>query len=135
MKRYDISFEFVEFIPRELEDGKLYISTTFATASHLCCCGCGLRVATQLAPTEWSLTFDGETVSLSPSIGNWSFPCQSHYWIRRNRIDWAGSFTPDQIAGVRRERTTVEAASNVTNLEPEPKARPGFWSRLWRRFR
>ncbi|MFC4855982.1 DUF6527 family protein [Actinophytocola glycyrrhizae] len=24
--------------------------------------------------------FNGETVSLSPSIGNWSFPCRSHYY-------------------------------------------------------
>lgn len=135
MKLHDIAFEFVEFIPRELEEDKLYISTTYATAAHLCCCGCGLKVATQLAPSEWSLTFDGETVSLAPSIGNWSFPCRSHYWIRRNKIEWAGSFTPDQVAAVRRKRTVAEAVPSVASSEPEPEARHGFWSRLWRRFR
>jgi hypothetical protein len=133
MKRYDIAFEFVEFIPRELEEGKLYISTTYATAAHLCCCGCGLKVATQLAPFEWSLTFDGETVSLSPSIGNWSFPCQSHYWIRRNRIDWAGSFTPDQIAEVRQERVGAETTPTVPS--PQPSPRQSLWARIRSWFR
>ena len=32
----------------------------------------------------------GERALLYPSIGNWQFPCRSHYWIRRNRIIWAG---------------------------------------------
>lgn len=133
MKRYDIAFEFVDFIPRELEEGKLYISTAYATAAHLCCCGCGLKVATQLAPSEWSLTFDGETVSLSPSIGNWSFPCQSHYWIRRSRIDWAGSFTPDQIAEVRQERMRTETTSTAPS--PQPNPRQGLWARIRSWFR
>lgn len=31
----------------------------------------------------WTLIFDGDTVSLDPSIGNWSFHCQSHYLIVR----------------------------------------------------
>ena len=33
-----------------------------------------------------SVKYDGETVSLSPSIGNFQFPCKSHYWIRENRV-------------------------------------------------
>jgi len=28
-------------------------------------------------------------VSLAPSIGNWSFPCNSHYWITGNEVRWA----------------------------------------------
>ena len=39
----------------------------------------------------------GASVSLDPSIGNWNFPCQSHYWIDRNRVRWAGRWTPEQI--------------------------------------
>ncbi|WP_417924835.1 DUF6527 family protein [Collimonas pratensis] len=27
---------------------------------------------------DWSLTYDGKTVSLDPSIGNWSLPCRAH---------------------------------------------------------
>src|ERR1700684_3808705 len=88
---------FVEFIPDELEQGTLYISIRFATASHLCCCGCGNKVVTPIRPTDWKLIFDGKTISLHPSIGNWSFPCRSHYWIRNNRITWAPKWSEDQI--------------------------------------
>jgi hypothetical protein len=42
-------------------------------------CGCGKKVVLPLHPTHGKLTYDGETVSLSPSVGNWSFPCESHY--------------------------------------------------------
>ena len=44
--------EFVEFIPDELEHGIIYISIRFATASHLCCCGCGNKVVTPIRPTD-----------------------------------------------------------------------------------
>ena len=83
-----LSHKFVEFIPEQLQEGVLYVSTTYATAVHLCFCGCGREVVTPLSPTDWKLIFDGETVSLSPSIGNWSFPCRSHYWIKDNFVQW-----------------------------------------------
>jgi hypothetical protein len=83
-----LTHEFVELFPDTLEEGKIYISIPYATATHRCCCGCGNEVVTPLSPTDWKLIFDGETVSLDPSIGNWSFPCQSHYWIKRNKVKW-----------------------------------------------
>ena len=43
-----LKHEFVEFIPDELEQGTIYISIRFATASHLCCCGCGNKVVTPI---------------------------------------------------------------------------------------
>jgi hypothetical protein len=51
-----------------------------------CACGCGKEVVTPLSATDWKLIFDGKTVSLDPSIGNWGFPCRSHYWVRNNRM-------------------------------------------------
>lgn len=78
--------EFVEFIPSTLQTGVLYISRKYKTASHLCCCGCGNKVVTPLNPSGWQLTEKRGIVSLYPSIGNWSLSCQSHYWIRSNRI-------------------------------------------------
>ena len=75
MKRDRITFEFVEFIPKELEDGVVYVSVTYATAVHKCCSGCGNKVVTPISPTDWTLIFDRDTISLDPSIGNWSFPC------------------------------------------------------------
>ncbi len=67
--------EFVDFIPEVLEDGKLYISQTYATAVHKCCCGCGHKVVTPLSPTGWRLAVERGFVSLYPSIGNWGYPC------------------------------------------------------------
>lgn len=104
-----ISPEFVEFAPPELNDGVLYISMTYATAVHLCACGCGNKVVTPISRAEWQLFYDGESVSLWPSIGNWEFPCRSHYWIRRNKITWASGWTDEEIAdGRRRDAEDLE---------------------------
>jgi len=81
--------KFVEFIPENIEEGILYISIEYCTAVHKCVCGCGNEVVTPLSPTDWELTFNGKTVSLSPSIGNWNFECKSHYWIKKNNIHFA----------------------------------------------
>jgi hypothetical protein len=77
---------FIDAAPEPLEEGVLYISTKYANVLHLCCCGCGAEVVTPLSPARWHITFDGETVSLWPSVGSWSQPCRSHYIIRDNAI-------------------------------------------------
>lgn len=92
-----VRHEFVEYIPTSLEEGVLYVSIPFATAVHRCCCGCGQEVVTPFAPTDWALVFDGVSVSLKPSIGSWGLPCQSHYWIVRNRIRWARRWSRTEI--------------------------------------
>lgn len=96
-----MTHRFIEYVPDELADGVLYVSIPFATATHRCCCGCGHEVVTPLTPTDWSLNFNGETVSLTPSIGNWSFPCRSHYWIQKGQVIWARTWTDRQIAAGR----------------------------------
>ena len=88
---------FVDTIPGQLDPATIYISITYKTAIHQCCCGCGTEVVTPFSPTDWRLVFDGASVSLEPSVGNWSLPCRSHYWIRRNQVVWAGNMTPQQI--------------------------------------
>jgi len=100
-----LGFEFVEFIPDELKEQTLYISIIYATAVHKCCCGCGREVVTPLSPTAWRLIFDGKSVSLYPSIGNWSLPCQSHYFITKNKAVWARKWTENQIARGRAQET------------------------------
>lgn len=100
---------YVEYIPERLEPGVFYISSRFRTASHLCCCGCGLKVVTPLNPAKWRLTDHGASVSLSPSVGNWGYPCRSHYLIIRNQVRWAGQLSQRHIVGVqRRDRIDVE---------------------------
>ena len=89
--------KFVKNIPDSLEDGVLYISIEYATAIHKCCCGCGCEVVTPFSPTDWELIFNGKTVSLSPSIGNWGLACKSHYWITNNKIVWAPKWSKEKI--------------------------------------
>ncbi len=83
---------FAEFVPTDLDDGLLYVSMQYATASHRCACGCGVRVVTPLGPADWLLTFDGR-VTLSPSVGNGQYECGSHYLIRKNRVVWRRPMT------------------------------------------
>ena len=96
-----LTHEFVDSFPTKLEDGKVYISVKFASSTHKCCCGCGSQVVTPIRPVGWKLIFDGDSVSLEPSIGNWSFPCKSHYWITRNRVRWAESWSREEIDELR----------------------------------
>lgn len=84
-----LKHEFVKYIPDTLDESMLYVSIPFATIVHRCCCGCGHEIVTPLDPNDWKITFDGECVSISPSIGNWGLACQSHYWIYRNQVQWA----------------------------------------------
>lgn len=104
-----LAHEFVEFIPDVIEEGKLYVSIEYATTVHKCACGCGKEVVTPLSPTDWKLIFDGKTVSLDPSIGNWGFPCRSHYWVRNNRAVWAEDWSQARVDAKRtHDRRTKE---------------------------
>ena len=95
---------FVEYAPAILEPGRLYISMRYHTVLHLCACGCGEEVVTPLDPDEWQLFFDGKTVSLYPSIGNYRFPCHSHYYITKNKVRWVIDDRNNETSGVRVKR-------------------------------
>ena len=101
MRYQRLDHRFVIHIPRVLEPGMLYISIEYATAAHSCCCGCGEEVVTPLTPTDWKLVFDGETISLWPSVGNWSYACKSHYVIERNQVIKALPWSDKRIANAR----------------------------------
>ena len=123
-RRTTVRHEFVDHFPEVPEEGVIYVSVPFATATHRCCCGCGQEVITPLSPTDWRLTFDGESVSLAPSIGNWSFPCQSHYWIRRNRVEWARRFTAQQVRTVREADRVAKSHYYVADEHSRPSGTP-----------
>lgn len=144
-----VEHRFVEFVPEEMEPNTLYISTEYATVVHSCLCGCYQRVVTPLTPTDWHLTYDGETVSLSRSVGNWSFPCQSHYWIEHSRVHWAGTWSKAKIEANRASDLQVKRRYYDGGcLEPEPPVElsgehefasptdeaPGGWRRRLRRW-
>ena len=104
MKLRQITPAFVDEIPRELDFGTLYVCCQYRAVKHLCACGCGAEINSPLHPTGWTLTCDGVSVSLSPSIGNWSEKCQSHYWITSNRVLWAPRYPRQKILQARRVR-------------------------------
>jgi len=119
-----VAHELVECIPEQLREGTLYVCIPFATVVHRCCCGCGREVVTPLSPTDWSLMFDGVSVSLHPSVGNWSLPCRSHYWIERDKVYWAESWSQAQIDAGRAADARAKATYyGRDTAEREPTAR------------
>lgn len=146
MRIATLEHRFVRSVPRELEPGILYVSMDFGTAVHSCCCGCGAQVVTPFSPTDWKMTYDGETISLSPSIGNWQLPCRSHYVIRHGRVIEAGPWSAAQVVAEQRRDKAAKArfygehpthesgdeacvadpvADDVTAMLPRPKT---WWS-------
>lgn len=123
MRLSTIHPEFVEFIPRELVEGVLYVSVRYQTASHKCACGCGEKVVTPLSPADWQLNKDqAGLVTLHPSIGNWNFPCRSHYWIRKNRIQWGKSMSAREIARVK-QRDLIDKARYIDQVNRQKEGR------------
>jgi Family of unknown function (DUF6527) len=142
MKHRRLKHRFVHYIPRDLDPGVLYISIEFASAAHRCCCGCGEEVVTPLTPHDWQITFDGETISLWPSVGNWDYGCRSHYIIRRNRVIEAKPLTDKQIAGGRANDKAVKArfyaeggraqVNEIPEATPQEPSERGFLLRVKR---
>lgn len=139
---------FVEDVPELLEPGILYVSLDHGSMMHLCACGCGSEVALPLSPLDWRFTFDGETISLWPSVGSWSLPCRSHYVVDHGHIRWAGDWTDEQIeAGRQLDRRRRDArhdapptpsapvlpteATDPDGVAAGPTSR-GMFDRIWR---
>jgi hypothetical protein len=103
MKIDRIRLELVEFMPSRLEPGVLYVSQKYRTAAHLCACGCGEKIRTQLGPLGWQFNNTREGPSLHPSIGNWQKPCRSHYLIKRGLVVWVEDMTEAEVLYGRQE--------------------------------
>ena len=62
-----------------------------------------------LGRSEWRIEYDGETVSIRPSVGNWRLPCRSHYIIQESVTRWCKSWsTIEAAAGRIRDRQEKE---------------------------
>lgn len=145
MSRVRLIPEFVEFIPEQLEPGHLYVSMVHAVAIHLCACGCSRKTVTPLSPADWKLIYDGRNVSLRPSIGNWAYPCRSHYWITDGEVRWASDMSEEEIALMRgqakRAKDKLHAqegrhppSSKAAPVTAEPPTEQASWStkvRAW----
>lgn len=111
---------FVESFPNDPEEGLIFVSIRFRTAMHLCCCGCGSRIVTPIRPTDWSLSYNGVSVSLSPSIGNWSLPCRSHYWIKDGHVEAAATWSNERVEAARSFDQAQKRAFYESLQEPPP---------------
>ena len=112
---------FVEEMPEPLEPGVFYVSLEHRSMLHLCACGCGEEVSLPLTPLDWHFTYDGEDISVWPSVGSWSLPCRSHYVVDRGRVRWASDWSEEGVAaGRRRDRRRREEreAPEVEATEP-----------------
>lgn len=125
MKIDQMRLELVEFMPSALEPGVLYVSKKYHTAAHLCACGCGEKIRTQLGPLGWQFTNGRRGPSLYPSIGNWQKRCRSHYFIKSGYVVWAPALTEaDVLYGRKEEMQRRDAYFRKQNL--------GWWTRLKR---
>jgi hypothetical protein len=133
------TLQFVEHIREHLQERTLYISMKYATATHLCACGCRNEVVTPFSPTDWQLHFDGDSVSLTPSIGNWQFPCRSHYWIQHSTVVLARQWSKKEIEDDKRhdrhaKEAYYETAKAETIQDDTSSQGRSTWARLKRRF-
>lgn len=81
-----------------------------------------------------SLTYDGEDISLAPSIGNWALPCQSHYWIHRGKARWSRRYSAGEIIRNRaRDHHELKAREENQGLVNETGT--GLLTRLAHRWR
>jgi hypothetical protein len=120
--------ERVHYMPRELEEGILYVSDEFETAAHLCACGCGSKIRTPLLPTEWRVSGSDERPTLHPSVGSWQKPCRSHYLITNGDVEWAPMWSETEIAAGRENEQRRREKYFANRGGP-------WWKRLWRWLR
>ena len=119
----------VDDMPPSLEPGNLYISVKHRLTEHLCACGCGTEVSLPLARSEWRIEYDGESVTVWPSIGNWRLPCRSHYIIERSHTRWCLAWTEKEIR-TERVRDRKAKAADIASRRRKPR----WWSRIRDRF-
>jgi len=128
-----LQLKFVDCMPRPLEDEVIYVSIRFGIVSHNCCCGCGNEVVLNLSWKGWQLTYDGESISLYPSIGNWNFKCRSHYWIIQNEVRWAESWSDEKIKKIleREGRVDIQEPSSDSKVNRK-SGKKSIWARITR---
>ncbi len=94
--------DFATLIPDELEDGVVY---SLAAVPWPCTAAAAAAESaiTPLDPAQWSLTYDGQTVSLDPSIAGGR--CQLGTIITRGVVRWArplrSASTPSRPTAIR----------------------------------
>ena len=123
-----IKLQRVQYMPKDLKPGVLYVSEQFGAAAHMCVCGCGSKIRTPLGPTEWSVEKTDRGPTLRPSVGNWQQACQSHYLITFGEVIWAAQWTAKQISDGRHR----EEECRREYYDALDRKRGGVVQKLWR---
>jgi len=102
-------------------------------------------VVTPLTPVDWAVIYDGQSISLFPSIGRHDAPCRSHYWIRDNGVIWSDTWSRDKVNSLKRHETGLrdqyfgfeqdrlrQLGGSKPDKAPE---RRGWLHRVWKRWR
>jgi hypothetical protein len=84
-----VSYQMVEdTIPsfESLAERVIYISDKYHCSIHKCLCGCGGQTVMPLNNEKlpnhgWDYSIQDGKISFTPSVGNFQFPCRSHYII------------------------------------------------------
>jgi hypothetical protein len=97
MRKTRFKYEVVNSFPEKLRARTVYITADRDLAGHLCACGCEKEVITPLSPTDWSIKLNRRGVTLNPSIGNWAYPCRSHYFILDGNVVWEDNMSNETI--------------------------------------
>lgn len=147
MKSKCFEHKIVDCLPEPLAPSILYTTREGDLAAHLCACGCGQEVITPLLATGWRLMLGHEGASLEPSIGNWTLPCRSHYFITGGRVIWEGDMSQSAIDRgrardqARKAKYYAEPADGAPGSAPAPRPEAGappvtspdtsIWLHLW----
>lgn len=81
LSKVPVTYKKVQYIPKEMEQGVLYISDEYNAINHLCLCGCGVPAPIRIGPDWWQYSINSkDQISITPSLLH-RFSCQSHYII------------------------------------------------------
>ena len=132
-QRYKVTPRFVEQIPPgKRESGVILVCIKYGVMSLACPCGCGLTMDLSIEPHRWRIEWDGEHLSVCPSVSSSGLPCRSHYWIQSNRIEWCRPIS--HAAERRKERIEDEARRAVHGGRKATRKKGNIWRRAKERL-
>ncbi len=119
------SYQAVERIPKQLQQGVVYHTAKFKLAALLCACGCGHRVLLLVPDSHEVLSQEGRA-TIRPSIAVCDGSCKSHYFVTGGEVEWLPAFTAGEVKSLMERQISRHVAE-------DPKART-LLRRAWCAF-
>jgi len=85
IRKESVTPEYIEFMPEvdDMKENTIYISLKFSVTGHRCLCGCGSLTILPINNDGWNMTDNDNKLTFTPSVGNFQYPCKSHYIITK----------------------------------------------------